>query len=92
MFYNHHNCEGEVTVIAPTMGTRQGDPLGGALFALVHFKTLHFKTSCFLSYLFPSIVDGIHIIGPLSIISSTCMNISKLNSTEYDTLPSSLWI
>jgi len=38
MFYNHCNHEGEVIVIPFTMGTHQCDPLGGALFALVHLK------------------------------------------------------
>jgi hypothetical protein len=27
LFYNHHNCEGDVIVIPSTMGTHQGDPL-----------------------------------------------------------------
>jgi hypothetical protein len=53
------------------MGTCQGDFYGGALFVLTHFKALHFLTNHFLSYLFPSIVNDIHIIGPPSIISST---------------------
>jgi hypothetical protein len=53
------------------MGIRQGDPLGGALFALAHFRILCFITSHFPSSLFPSIVDHIHIIGPPSIVSST---------------------
>jgi len=30
-------CGGDVTVIPSTMGIHQGDPLGGALFAIVHF-------------------------------------------------------
>jgi hypothetical protein len=50
------------------MGTCQGDPLGGALFTLAHFKDLiinHFPSS-----LFPFIIDNIHIIGPLFIVSS----------------------
>jgi len=68
MFYNYHNCESNVIVIPPTMGTRQGEPLGKTLFALAHFKALHSTINCFLSYLFPSIVDDIHIIGPLSIV------------------------
>ncbi len=68
MFYSHHNREGDVIVIPSTMGTHQGDPLG-ALFALAHFKTLCSTVSCFLSCLFPSIVDDIHIIGPFSIVS-----------------------
>jgi hypothetical protein len=41
MFYSHCNREGNVIVIPFAMGTRQGDPLGRALFILVHFKALH---------------------------------------------------
>jgi hypothetical protein len=41
-----------------------------ALFALAHFRALYFIINHFFSYLFPSIVDGIHIIGHLSIVSS----------------------
>jgi hypothetical protein len=51
------------------MGTHQGDPLGGALFALTHFRALSSIVSCFPSYLFSSIVDDTHIIGPPSIVS-----------------------
>jgi len=71
LFYSHHNCDGDVIVIPSTMGTCQGDPLGGALFVLVHLKALHSTFNHFPSYLFPSIIDDIHIIDPLSIISST---------------------
>jgi hypothetical protein len=41
-----------------------------ALFALAHFRALYSIIDHFPSYLFPSIVDGIHIIGHLSIVSS----------------------
>jgi hypothetical protein len=51
------------------MGTCQGDPLGGALFALAHFKALCFIIHRFSSYLFPSITSDIHIINPPSIVS-----------------------
>jgi hypothetical protein len=51
LFYNHRNYESDVTVIPSAMGTYQGDPLGGALFALFYFKILHYTfnyfTSCF---------------------------------------------
>ncbi len=50
MFYNHCNCESEV--IPLTMGTHQGDPLGGALFVVAHFRALHSTTSCFPSCYF----------------------------------------
>jgi len=70
LFNNHCNYEGDVVAISFAMGTCQGDPLGGALFALIHYKTLLFRANQFHSYLFPSIAYDIHIIGPLSIISS----------------------
>jgi hypothetical protein len=70
MFYSHHNREGDVTIIPSAMGTHQGDPWGGALFALTHFKVLCYAVNYFFSCLFPSIVDDTHIISPLSIVSS----------------------
>jgi hypothetical protein len=48
------------------MGTHQGDPLKGALFALAHFMALHSIINHFPSCLFPSIIDDIHIISPLT--------------------------
>jgi putative effector of murein hydrolase len=51
------------------MEIHQGDPLGGALFTLTHFKVLRFIANHFPSYLFPSIIDDNHIIGPPSIVS-----------------------
>ncbi len=72
-FYNHHNGEGDVTIILSVMRTHQGDPWGGeggALFVLTHFRALCFIASHFPFRLFPFIVDDTHIIGPLSIISS----------------------
>jgi len=52
------------------MGTRQSDPLGGALFTLTHFMALHSITIHFPSCLFPPIIDNTHIIDPSSIVSS----------------------
>jgi len=62
VFYNHHNHEGDVIIIPSTMGTHQGDPLGGALFTLAHFRALHSIVNHFPCYLFPSTVDDTHII------------------------------
>jgi hypothetical protein len=31
LFYNHRNCEGDVTIIPFTMGNHQGDPLGAGI-------------------------------------------------------------
>jgi len=51
LFYNHHNHEGDVTVIPSTMRTHQNDFLGGALFTL-GFYILHL-TVCPLVYFHP---------------------------------------
>jgi hypothetical protein len=82
MFYSHRNSDGNIIVIPFAMGTHQGDLLKGALFALIHLRALHFTISHFLSCLFPSIVNDTHIIGPLSIVSSACMNIFRLNYVQ----------
>jgi len=68
-FYSHCNCEGDIIFIPFTMGTCLGDPLRETLFVLAHFKVLCFIGSCFLSCLFSSIVDNIHIMCPPSIVS-----------------------
>jgi hypothetical protein len=69
LFYSHYNCESDVIVIPFAMEIRQGDFLGGTLFVLAHFTALHSTISHFPSFLFPSIVDDTHIIGPPSIVS-----------------------
>jgi hypothetical protein len=55
LFYSHHDHEGDIMVIPFAIGTRQSDPFGGALFALIHFTALHFY-----NYLFPSLPISIH--------------------------------
>jgi hypothetical protein len=67
-----------IMIIAFTMGTRQGDPLRGALFVLIHFKALCFIISHFPFCLFPYIVDDIHITGPFPLYY-LFMNIFKQN-------------
>jgi len=54
LFYNHCNRESDVTIIPFVMGTHQGDPLQGALFALAHFRALDSTINHFPSCLFPS--------------------------------------
>jgi hypothetical protein len=70
LFYSHYNCEGDVIIIPFVMGIHQSDPLGEALFTLAHFRALHSTTNHFPSYLFPSIINDTHIIGPPLIVSS----------------------
>ncbi len=70
LFYNHRNREVDVIIIPFAMGTRQHDRLkGGALFVLAHFRALRSIASHFPSCLFPSILNDIHMIGPLLIVS-----------------------
>jgi hypothetical protein len=58
-------------MISFIMGTYQGDPLGGAIFELSHFKVLFSTTNHFFLGLFSSIVNDMHIISPSSIVSFT---------------------
>jgi hypothetical protein len=69
LFYNHHNCEDDVTIIPSTMGTYHGAPWGGALFVVGNFRALSSIASHFPFYLFLSIANDTHIIGPPSIVS-----------------------
>jgi hypothetical protein len=69
LFYSHYSREGDAIIIPSTMGICQSDPLRNALFALAHFRALHFIASHFPFYLFSSIINNTHIIGPPSIIS-----------------------
>ncbi len=71
LFYNHHNHESHVTMIPSVMGTYQGDLLGGAPFVLAHLRALCSIINSLSFCLFPSIAHDMHIIGPLSIVSST---------------------
>jgi len=82
LFDSHHNHESDVIVILFAMGTRQSDPLGGALFALAHFRALRSTTSFFPSRLVPSIANDTHIVAPLS-IDHFHMNTSRQNFMQY---------
>jgi hypothetical protein len=82
LFYSHNNDDDDVIVIPSTMGTHQGDPLGRALFALTHFRALHFIVSHFPSYLFRSITNDIHIIGGAPLYHLH-MSICRLNCMQY---------
>jgi hypothetical protein len=46
------------------LGTWQGDPLGGALFVLIHFHVFHLIIATQLTFVFLSLRDDTHIVGP----------------------------
>jgi hypothetical protein len=52
-----------------SIGVCKGDPLVEPIFALAHFHALCCSFGVFLFYLFPSLVNGIHIFGYGSIFS-----------------------
>ena len=57
-------CEEVVVEIESATGTRQGDPLGGVLFALGHQQALRATAATFPDCAFPSVADDTHIVGP----------------------------
>ncbi len=77
-FYSHHNHDGDVTIIPSTMETRQGDPLGGALFVLIHLRALPSTTSHFSSCFHPLQLTFISL-APLPVYPWH-MNIFRFNS------------
>ncbi|KAL2635415.1 hypothetical protein R1flu_006894 [Riccia fluitans] len=64
LYFSHCSREDEVTLFSSESGTRQGDPLGGALFALAHLCALRTMASEHPLCLFPSLADDTHIVGP----------------------------
>jgi hypothetical protein len=59
----------KVTIIDLSLNTRQGDPLGGPLFVLAHYQAFLETIMRAPSYVFPSLVDDTHIVGPLNEIT-----------------------
>jgi hypothetical protein len=53
-------------IIESSLGKRQGDPLRGLLFVLAHYQTFLKIIMRAPSYIFPSLMDDIHIVGPMS--------------------------
>jgi hypothetical protein len=53
-YYQHRQHENKVTIIESTSSTKQGDPLGGHLFALTHYRTF-LKTIAYTPHLCLSI-------------------------------------
>ncbi|KAL2649352.1 hypothetical protein R1flu_017480 [Riccia fluitans] len=71
LYFSHCSREDEVTLFSSESGTRQGDPLGGALFALAHLCALRTTASKHPLCLFPSLADDTHIVGPPEAIVPT---------------------
>jgi hypothetical protein len=60
-----------------------GDPLGGTLFFLAHFCALRPTIVTHPTYVFPSLVDDTHIIGPASNVVPTFLLIRRVISIKF---------
>jgi hypothetical protein len=65
-----------VTIIESFSGVKRSDPLGGLLFALAHYRTLLETIVRTPSYVFSSLVDNTHIMGPMNEITYTFDHLS----------------
>jgi len=70
LYYLHGQHEEGVTIIESFLSTRRGDPLGGPLFALAHYRTLLKTITQAPDYVFQSLTDKTHIVGPMNKIIS----------------------
>ncbi len=58
-----------VTIIESFSSMKQGDPLRGLLFALAHYQTLLETIVQAPNYIFPSLANDTHIVGPMNEIT-----------------------
>ncbi|KAL2613061.1 hypothetical protein R1flu_024753 [Riccia fluitans] len=68
LYFSHCFREDEISLFLSESSTRQGDPLGGILFALAHLRALRTVASEHPLCLFPSLADDTHIVGPLEAV------------------------
>jgi len=57
---------GDFMVILLESSTQWREPLGGTLFALIHFCVLHPTITTHPTFVFPLLTDDMHIVGPTS--------------------------
>jgi hypothetical protein len=62
LYFQHGQHVEGVTIIESSLGTKQGDPLKGPLFALAHYQTLLKTIAWAPNCIFPSLADDIHIV------------------------------
>jgi hypothetical protein len=68
-YYQHGQHVEGVTIIESTLSTRQGEPLGGLLFTLAHYRAFLENIVQAPNSVFPSLTDETHIMGPMNEIS-----------------------
>jgi hypothetical protein len=78
LYFLEASRHGDLIVISFESGTRQGDPLGGMLFALVHFHALHPTAVTHPTCVFPSLANDMHLIDPTLDVSPFFAIIGKI--------------
>jgi len=76
LYYRHGQHEEGVTIIESSLSIRQGDPLGGLLFALAHYQTLLKTIKQALDCVYQSLTNNTHIVGPMNKIFPTFDHVS----------------
>jgi hypothetical protein len=69
LYFNHHFSSRVLSIILYFVGTRQGNLLAKPLFALVHFRVLHYFLGVFLLCHIFSLTNDTHILGPAHLVS-----------------------
>ncbi len=64
--YHHKQHVKRVIIIESYSGTTQDDPLRGPLFLLAHYRAFVKTIMWAPNYVFPSLTNNIHILGPTS--------------------------
>ena len=81
--------EGGMVELESATGTRQGDPLGGVLFALGHQQALRATAAAFPDCAFPSVADDTHVVGPPArVVEAFSHFVSQLASLGLRVQPS----
>jgi hypothetical protein len=76
LYYQHGQHVEGVTIIESSSNTKQGDPLGGPLFVLAHYQTFLKTITWAPSWVFPSLTNDNHIMGPMNEITHTFYHLS----------------
>ncbi|KAL2613899.1 hypothetical protein R1flu_025591 [Riccia fluitans] len=92
LYFSHCSHEDEVTLFSSESSTRQGDSLGGTLFALAHLHALRTMASKHPPCLFPSLAGDTHIVGPPEAIVPAFHTLESHLSTMGLTIQSTKYV
>jgi hypothetical protein len=76
LYYQHGRHVEGVTILESFSSVRQSNPLRGLLFALAHYQALLKTITRTPNYIFPSLTNNTHIVGPMSELTCTFHHLS----------------